>query len=51
VSRLDEQCRCAELARVVGGADPQSASSLRHAATLLREAAERKDALRRLDIE
>ncbi|MCL2812492.1 MAG: DNA repair protein RecN [Clostridia bacterium] len=50
VARLDEQGRCAELARIVGGADPQSASSLNHAATLLQEAAERKDLLRRQDM-
>jgi len=50
VARLDEQGRCAELARIVGGADPQSASSLNHAATLLQEAAQRKDLLRRQDM-
>jgi len=50
VARLDEEGRCAELARIVGGADPQSASSLRHAATLLQEAADRKGLLRRQDM-
>ncbi len=47
VQQLDHQGRCAELARIVGGADPNSASSLQHASTMLEEANARKGLLRR----
>ena len=46
VALLDAQGRCAELARLVGGAQPESASALTHAAMLLQEAEARKEALR-----
>ncbi len=49
VAQLDQEGRCAELARIVGGAELGSASSLQHAATMLREAAERKRSLRSLE--
>jgi len=50
VTQLDEQGRCAELARIVGGADPDSTSSLRHASILLKEANEKKDLLRQKNV-
>lgn len=43
---LDQQQRCQELARLVGGANPDSESSMQHAKTLLLEAEERKQELR-----
>ncbi|MDR3050641.1 MAG: DNA repair protein RecN [Oscillospiraceae bacterium] len=46
VHALDVQQRVQELARIVGGADPQGESSLQHARTLLREAEARKAQLR-----
>ena len=42
VLRLDDRGRSEELARMVGGAEATSESSLRHARTLLAEAAQRK---------
>jgi DNA repair protein RecN (Recombination protein N) len=38
LERLDKARHIAELARMLGGANPDSASSLSHAASLLREA-------------
>lgn len=46
VTHLDEQQRAQELARMVGGADCESESSIRHARTLLEEAKKRREALR-----
>lgn len=43
---LDEHQRCQEIARLVGGADPDSPSSLQHAGALLYEAETRKAQLR-----
>lgn len=48
VLRLDDRGRSEELARMVGGAEATSESSLRHARTLLAEAAQRKGNLREL---
>jgi len=46
VRRLTERERAEELARMVGGADCESESSIRHAQTLLQDAKTRKQALR-----
>lgn len=46
VTRLDEQQRAQEIARMVGGATCESESSVRHAAVMLEEAKARKQALR-----
>ncbi|MBR5288722.1 MAG: DNA repair protein RecN [Clostridia bacterium] len=46
VLRLDEQQRAQELARMVGGADCESETSIRHAYTMLEDAKSRKKALR-----
>ncbi|MFR2149454.1 MAG: DNA repair protein RecN [Christensenellales bacterium] len=46
VTRLDEQQRAQEIARMVGGATCESESSVRHAAVMLEEAKTRKQALR-----
>ena len=47
VTRLDEAGRREELARLVSGTQETNASSLRHASTLLSEAAQRREALRK----
>ncbi len=47
VTRLDEAGRREELARMVSGTQETNASSLRHASTLLSEAAQRREALRK----
>ena len=46
VTRLSESQRAQEIARMVGGAGCESESSVRHAAVMLEEARERKQALR-----
>ena len=46
VTRLNENQRAQEIARMVGGATCESESSIRHAAVMLAEAKERKQALR-----
>ena len=46
MTRLDEQQRAQEIARMVGGATCESESSVRHAAVMLEEAKTRKQALR-----
>ena len=46
VTRLDDAQRAQEIARMVGGADCESASSVRHAQTMLADAARRKAELR-----
>ena len=46
VTHLDNAQRAQELARMVGGADCESKSSIHHAQTLLQEAEKRKAALR-----
>lgn len=46
VTRLDEQQRAQEIARMVGGSTCESESSVRHAAVMLEEAKARKQALR-----
>lgn len=43
---LDQEQRCQEIARLVGGANPESSSSLQHAKVLLEEAEARKKELR-----
>lgn len=46
VTRLDAQERAQELARMVGGADCESESSIRHARTMIEDAIARKQTLR-----
>ena len=46
VTHLDNAQRAQELARMVGGADCESESSIHHAQTLLQEAEKRKATLR-----
>ena len=50
VKSLDERGRVNELTRIIGGADPDNESSIRHATALLHEAAKRKLFLRQGNI-